>query len=401
MAKNIIVLFLLPFVICCSAFAQNDTGSLHTSVVPDSPHLRISIISGSPGTDIMETFGHICIRVTDSTVSDRGRDLIYNYGFYDERVISAFRQWMDGRVIVFIETITYDQLIGEYTDKGRGLYEQVLLLDGSKKKKIQDFLKNNMRRENRYYEYDTYYDNCTTRVRDLFEKVFGNNFVPGQILPAKSRLTFRDVSMNKYCVEQHKYLFGLVMNLFYASRADRVMSSREAMVDPVYLSDAMRLATIDGKKVCADKTTLLENKLTWPSTVNGPFLIILIISIITIAGLLVPRLQMVGKVMSFLLLTGTGVLGCYMLYFWLKDCEPAWKDNFNVFWALPTNLIIPYFSKKIKAKYAIVAMCLMGVSLVLHVFRVQEMPLFEIGSLLLALLFVYGRLYRAGATMRE
>jgi hypothetical protein len=98
--------------------------------------------------------------------------------------------------------------------------------------------------------------------------------------------------------------------------------------------------------------------------------------------------------MSTVVLLLTGIAGCLILRWWFMNGEPAWKDNFNVLWALPTNLLVPFLGKRAKRLYAAVAITLLIGALLLHLLRVQIMPVFEISSLLLALLFVFGAMYR-------
>ena len=369
-----------------------------TAAVQNKSHLRISLLTCSPGEEIWETFGHSCIRVIDSTKSGRERDVVYNYGFLESSEDNTvMHQFLTGRVQVFLATNTYAEFNYQYTDEKRGVVEQVFLLDDAEEQAIVSFLKNNARKENRYYEYNTVYDNCSTRILGMFEKTFGKRFVPGQVIPKDVRLTFRELTDR--CGPQkiqHKYWFALGMKIFFGSRSDRIADNRTAMYLADYLCDGMDSATIDGRKLCTDKTTIIENKIHWPDVWDEPVIVLIIAAIITIAGIMVKRLRTLGNLMSIVTLIVTGLIGCYLLYFWAIDAEPCWKDNFNILWALPTNLIIPFCGPRVKAKYAVVALCLLGTSLVLDILRVQELPLYEIASLLLALLFIYGKMYRKG-----
>jgi hypothetical protein len=390
MARNLILL-ILSVVFSQTLHAQHDlVDSVQAAKTAGRSHLRISLITGSPGEELWETFGHACIRVIDSAKSGGERDVIYNYGFFDGAKGNIGSQFLEGRPQVFLDTITYDELIVEYVDKSRGLSEQLLLLNDQQKEQMAFFLKNNLRNENRYYEYDTFFDNCATRIRDLFTTVLGDDFVMGQVVQKGSGLTFRDVSINWYCPQQHKYWFGLGLNLFFAHRTDKVMSNKETMFLPEYLDRGIESATINGKNVSDGKKTILQESIPWTSTVNQPFVVILIVSLATIISLLFYRLRYVAKLTSATLLLLTGFLGCFMLYTSFLDGEPAWAGNYNILWALPTNIFVPLLNSRIRAKYAIVALCLIGVALFVHIVRIQVLPLFEITSLLVALVWVFG-----------
>jgi hypothetical protein len=105
-------------------------------------------------------------------------------------------------------------------------------------------------------------------------------------------------------------------------------------------------------------------------------------------------MAVLGRIMSSLLLLITGLLGCLMLFMWLGTDHQACQDNFNVLWALPTNLLIVFTRNKGKVRYALIAILFIIISLLLHVFKVQELPILELSPLLLALICVYGTIYK-------
>ena len=120
----------------------------------------------------------------------------------------------------------------------------------------------------------------------------------------------------------------------------------------------------------------------------------IILAILTIAGLTVSRLRILGKIMTVSFLFVTGLLGCLILVMWFGTDHQGCRDNFNILWCLPTNIIIAFFNPKGKGKYALVAMVLIFVSLLLHFFKIQGLLLAEFVPLLFALLFIYGTIYR-------
>ena len=56
------------------------------------------------------------------------------------------------------------------------------------------FVQTNMMAQNRFYKYDFLFDNCTTRLRDLVEKVSEQLFVSESIPQTKT--FFATLSMN-------------------------------------------------------------------------------------------------------------------------------------------------------------------------------------------------------------
>src|SRR5690606_3009789 len=61
-----------------------------------------------------------------------------------------------------------------YILEGRGIYEQELRLTSAEKQRLFDLLETNYLPENRTYRYDFFYDNCSSRIRDMVNKALDN-----------------------------------------------------------------------------------------------------------------------------------------------------------------------------------------------------------------------------------
>jgi hypothetical protein len=110
----------------------------------------------------------------------------------------------------------------------------------------------------------------------------------------------------------------------------------------------------------------------------------------------VPSLKGLGKAMTAIVLFVTGLLGTLMLVMWFGTDHQGCHNNWNILWALPTNLIMAFARKQKKGGYAITGIVLIIVALILHLLRIQQMALYELWPLLLSLLFIYGMIYKQG-----
>ena len=79
---------------------------------------------------------------------------------------------------------------------------------------------------------------------------------------------------------------------------------------------------------------------------------------------------------------------------WFGTDHQSCQNNYNVLWALPTNGLLVFWKPKGIAKYSLVAIALIIVSLVLHVLGIQGLPLLELGPILLSLVFIFGMIYK-------
>ncbi len=359
-------------------------------------HMRISYVMCYPGMETWETFGHSCIRIVDSTAEGAERDKIYNYGFFEvSEGNSIWKQVFTGRVIDLLDTITYEELMAEYTFKGRGLEELELNLNASQKEKVYHYLRDNLRRERRYYEFDSFYDNCTTRIADLFYDLFGEHFVPGKILPEGKYITYRALTVGPLCSRQRKYWTGLATNLIYGSPADKVINEREALHFPPFLFEALQGASIDGNPVGGDVTWIQKDKVQWDNGVNWPLILFNITALLLLLSIVYVRnLRPLYFVLSNLILILSGIIGCILLYTSTFDGDPAWKYNYNILWALPTNIIVPFLIAPLKKWYCLIALCAIFIVTGVNLARIQIMPLDTIGPLLFSLLLVYSFEYK-------
>lgn len=381
MRKKILFLFLL-LLLCLHGYAQQD-----------SSHLRISLLTCGTGPEIWETFGHTAVRVTDSAA---GTDVVYNYGTFNGFEKDFELKFMRGKLLYYVSVYSAAEFMQEYMAANRRVEEQVLLFTGAQKKEVNEFLRWNARAENREYKYDFLFDNCATRIRDVFPNSLGASFQFGNVLPGKS-MTFRQI-INRYLYRVHFERFGI--NLLLGSKVDKVMTNEQIMFLPDYLRDGVAGARVAGKPVAAPSVQLMEGAPAAPAGINYMLVVTIIIALLTIAGLFVPALRGLGAFMRILLLLVTGMLGCLMLFMWLGTDHQACQNNFNVLWALPTNLLLLFTARRKRTRYAILAILLILVSLLLHIASVQELPLLELSPLLLALLCVYGTIYKEAKTIQ-
>lgn len=388
------ILFFLPLY----TFAQNDSSTL--MALPPSAGLRISLLTCGVGNELYASFGHTGIRIIDS---NRGVDEVYNYGTFNGYEENFELKFMRGKLLYYLSVSTYDQFLRTYVEERRSVQEQELIMTQEQKKYMQALLEENLLPQNRGYKYDFLFDNCATRVRDLFPKAFGPGFRFGQTLDPEARISFRQM-INHYLAGKHWERFGI--NLLLGTPVDRTMKNEQVMFLPDYLRDGVAGAQADGRSIAAPVQTILpsgKGSLDLPVSafLSHPLFLTLVIAALTIAGLLVRKLSWLGSFMSTLLLVVTGLLGCLMLVMWFGTDHQACQRNWNVLWALPTNLILPFVRRQRQQRYALLAICLLLLSLLLHVLRVQQMSLPELAPLLLALLFVYGTIYKSVKTIKQ
>lgn len=361
--------------------------TLNTHAQTDSTGLRVSLLTCGTGEEIWEQFGHTAVRVTDS---NNHTDYVYNYGTFSFG--EGFElQFMRGKLLYYVSYYAYEVFLREYQHYQRSVEEQVLNLRGEEKIAIQNYLIENAKEENRYYKYDFFFDNCATRIRDIFPRALGSDFNFDNTLPEDHDLTYREL-MNRYFYKKHFERVGC--NLLLGSKIDQVMTNYDVMWHPDYLRDAISGATYEGRVIANDAVMVLDAPPREPAGPNWMFYITLLLCILTMVGITIPQLSTLGNIMSFSILFVTGLLGTLMLVMWLATDHQGCQNNFNILWALPTNLIYAFVNKKKSSRYAYIGLVLIAISLLLHILRVQGLPLLELTPVLLALVFIYSSIIR-------
>lgn len=375
--------------ICCLLLCSGISNAQTDSA---TKHLKISLLTVGVGDEIYASFGHTGIRVLDSTT---GSDKVYNWGTFDGFQDNFELKFMRGKLLYYCNSESFAHFYQTYVQEQRRVQEQVILLDDGQKGRIQKFLEENLEEENRYYKYDFLYDNCATRLRDVFPTVFGKQFQFGQVLPKNSKLTFRDI-IDQYLAPLPWERFGI--DLLLGSKLDKPMSNEEIMFLPDYLRDGIAGATVNGKPIAHEAVELLPAGPPFPKPGNAVLFTMIFVAAVVILGSVIPGFNIIGAMAKSTLLFVTGLLGLLMLFMWFGTDHKACSDNWNVLWALPTNVIIPFVKRKKRSRYAIVAIGLILLSLIFHFVGIQEMPLRDLWPLLLALLFSFGMIYKAATT---
>lgn len=377
---------LLLLCVCCiptfRSFAQVDT-------VEPKPRLQISLLTCGPGSEIYSVFGHTAVRIVDSAAAT---DIVYNYGTFDGYDENFELNFMRGKLLYYLSEDRYVDFIAAYADEGRWVDEQILRISLEERKAIQSYLVNNLKPENRAYKYDFFFDNCATRIRDIFQYTHGSAFRFARVVPS-SGMSFRQI-INRY-LRNHPWE-RLGINMLLGSRIDKIMSNADMMFLPDYLEDAVSGATLGGQRYAEEPERILKDK-EQGDTNPDMQLVLWGVGLLLVVTFFVPGLQIPGQVLSSVVLLVTGFLGILMLFMWFGTDHQACAGNFNVLWALPTNLV--YVFRRKQTKYAGIAIGCIFLSLLLHVFGVQGLLLPDMLPILFTLLAIFAMDYRKHKTL--
>lgn len=308
-----------------------------------SDRAEVSLITCGPGTDLYATFGHSAVQVFDPAT---GIDRVYNYGTFDFDTEGFYIKFTRGKLNYILSVSTFDRFVMSYQYEGRWVYRQALNLNAAQKEDLFTFLEWNALPENREYKYDFFYDNCSTRIRDVLEKVLGADLAYPES-SADTTATFREM-IDLYLGPHPWSDFGI--DLALGLPCDKEADYREKMFLPDYLMANMGKAVIaDGGTlrplVGSEGIILKQNPkldLSDEGGVTWIFWAIFIFSLV--AAILIPA--PILRWFDILLFAVTGLLGLMLVFMWLGTDHSATKWNFNLLWALPTWLYATFMILK-------------------------------------------------------
>lgn len=308
--------------------------ALHTWAQPKnlSDAATISLLTCQQGDELYSIFGHSAVRVKDPT---QNLDIVYNYGTFDFDTPNFYSKFISGQLNYTLSISRYRNFVATYKNYGRDVSEQLFVLDSFQKNEVYAFLQDNMTPEKRNYRYDFFFDNCATRIRDIFPQTF-----PGEV-SYKDTLTTGQFSFRKnldYYLRNSPWAdFGI--DFILGSPSDAIMGHQGIMFLPEDLRNGLKasqighvpLVSID--KMIFDAEDKPDGHTFWTPAVVL-WLICLLYAIVSIFN----WSNWGVRLMDVLLFGLTGFAGCFLLFMWFGTNHVATHQNFNLLWAFPLHL---------------------------------------------------------------
>lgn len=315
--------------------AQNDAVTAYYDSV------EVSLLTCQPHEEIYSLYGHTALRYHDLK---RNEDWAFNYGIFNFHAPHFVLRFVFGLTDYELGVIPTDIFKQEYRRFGSQVTEQVLNLTNEEKHAIHKALYENYRPENRVYRYNYFYDNCTTRARDMVERNI-NGQVRYQDNPdyeATYREMVRECTMaHPWATWGNDFLLGIKADLKTDQRQQEFLPNN-------LLHDFARAQIIrtDGRYVPLVKETrqivpsgvqIVEQD--FPLTPTECAIILLIISLLVFAYEWKKRQTL--KWWDILLMTMQGLMGL-VLFVMIFSQHPTTSINLQILLFNPLPLFYIY-----------------------------------------------------------
>ncbi len=128
----------------------------------------VLLMTMGQGDEVFEKFGHNAIVVWDDA---SGQPVAYNWGMFDFNQPNFLGRFLSGDTKYWMEARSLERTMRDYEALNRTVTVQQLQLTPAQKTRLVALLADNATEENKYYRYDYYRDNCSTRARDAIDAV--------------------------------------------------------------------------------------------------------------------------------------------------------------------------------------------------------------------------------------
>ena len=319
-----------------------------------SDRAEISILTIGPGTsELYAAFGHSAIRVTDP---EYDYDAAFNYGTFDFNQPNFYLNFAKGYLVYKLAVQDAKGLINYYEESNRSVKEQALNLTQEQKQKVFSYLVSNARPENANYYYDYFYDNCATKIGDVFIEALGDDFRFDESYVDEPGLTIRELT-DRYSADWFPW-GKLGIDLCLGMPMDIQLTNLQYMYLPDYVADAFDLAEVNLE---GNWTPVVEHSSTLFDADNskhkGPFftpklvfwLVALFIAFLTYWSL---KKSLSLRFFDFAIFLTYGLLGLFLLLLWVATDHAAAAWNLNLLWAWPTHLFVAgLILKRVKPRW--------------------------------------------------
>ncbi|HET9636648.1 MAG TPA: DUF4105 domain-containing protein [Gemmatimonadaceae bacterium] len=241
MQRQIAAAFFLALASTQRAAAQQPATTppapLSISTAEPGSQLTVYLLTFGWGDAVWERFGHNAIWIKDRA---HNTDMTYNWGMFDFNQPHFIWRFVTGDTKYWMEPIDLQSMVTYYRRFNRSILAQELNLTPAQRLRLQQFVMLNALPQNKFYRYDYYRDNCSTRLRDALDHALS-----GQLQTA----TVSRMTTGSYRWHTQRLMTGDVplytgVTLALGRPADKPLSIWEEMFLPVRMAIDLRTVKV-------------------------------------------------------------------------------------------------------------------------------------------------------------
>jgi hypothetical protein len=353
---------------------------------PDPLHqsganVTISLLTMGTGQAVWMMFGHNAILIHDNV---SGADTVFNWGAFDFKQPRFIPRFLQGRMLYSAAGDSLAWIYLAYRYMNRWARAQELDLTATQKDSVLKQIQWYMRPENVNYRYDYFFDNCSTRVRDIID-----NAVHGQMKAQAQGLTGTTYRSHALRLMQTNFPLMVGVDIGLGRPADRELTKWTEMFLPKQLHDFVATLQIKdstgaSRPLVRSERTLVESTrppepdappTLWPWFLGAGLLMAALFTWLNVSGK-----RRTAAIVFTTFAVVAGILGLLLTLLWTVTDHVSAHANENLLLFNPLWLILafPLASATWKGRpslwaerLAMTVAALGAVGLVMHIIRLS------------------------------
>ena len=197
--------------------------------------LAVSLVTFGPGDIFWEAFGHNALWIENR---DTGQGVLYHWGLFDFTEPGFVPRFLRGEMIYSMGASDPARTFQAYQRVNRSITVQELNLAPVQRITLYRLVQENL--QDPRYRYDIFLDNCSTRVRDMLDRVTG-----GALRRHAANLPGEDYWFHVARLTQDRPVVLTGMEILLGNGGSRPISRWDAMFTPLVLDDVVREMKLD------------------------------------------------------------------------------------------------------------------------------------------------------------
>ncbi|HEY5545536.1 MAG TPA: DUF4105 domain-containing protein [Gemmatimonadaceae bacterium] len=310
------------------------------SAGPPGSELSVYLMTMGQGDQVWERYGHNAIGIRNSRTNF---DVVFNWGLFSFDEPGFIGRFLRGEMMYWMAGQDAASALAQYRMLNRTVEVQELNLSPAQRLALFEFIQFNAREENKFYRYDYFLDNCSTRVRDALDRVLGGA-IRSATDSVNSGTTFRWHALRLMAADR---LVTVGVDIGLGRPTDRPISAWEEMFIPMKVRDHMREIRVPDDSgrlvplVTSERVVFQAQREPERETPPPLVLPLAVIGILLGGGLawLGKGQRRVATPAAVTVAVVLGALGCALLYLRFMTQHVAAYDNTNLFVYNPLWLI--------------------------------------------------------------
>jgi len=299
---------------------------------------EIYLITCGPGTETYSIYGHSALRIV---MPGEKIDRVYNWGLFDFDTPHFAWNFAKGRLNYMVGGTSMNSFMREYLSEKRYVISQKVNLTPEEIARLISLINENLKPENISYKYDFFYDNCSTRIRDLLEKAVGNKLIYPPSEAGKDP-TFRNL-INKY--QQNFSWLNFGVDILIGAPADKKALFRDRMFLPVEMQKGLSEALVNRDNKMTPLLQSPELLLDYETPVlrsnlfNSPSMAFTLFFIVVVLLTSSSKRKKLVNIVDITVFSIFSILAVMMIFFNFFADHQQTKMNLNIIWLNPLLII--------------------------------------------------------------